>query len=143
MCIQPADAVNIAGAGKILAARRPVASRQSRHDAKGKRKVNGRLTRSGVFGLGDDVGPMLDGLPRLADRLGEGVLFVEVFPLAAVIQLHQMTQGTAGPEQLPFGILALNFDGERLGHILILSWTCFGLGLRRCDCVSFQFQRKS
>jgi hypothetical protein len=38
--MQPADAVNVAGAGKNLAAPRPVTSRQNRRDPKGKQKVN-------------------------------------------------------------------------------------------------------
>jgi hypothetical protein len=42
--------------------------------------------------------------------------------LAAVVQLYQVTQSATGAEQLPFGILALNFDGERLGHDLVTSW---------------------
>ena len=70
----------------------------------------------GVLGLGHDIGPMIDGLPRLADRLGEGVLAIVGLPLAAVVELHQMAQGTTGAEELPFGILALDFHGECLGH---------------------------
>ena len=59
---------------------------------------------------------MIDGLPRLADRIGERVLAIEGLPLAAVVELHQMAQGAPGAEELPFGILALNFHGEGLGH---------------------------
>jgi hypothetical protein len=59
---------------------------------------------------------MLDGLPRLTDRLGESLLFIEGFPLAAFVELDEMTQGAARGEQLPLGILALDVDGQGFGH---------------------------
>ena len=59
---------------------------------------------------------MIDGLSRLPDSLSKSVLAIEGLPLAAVVELHQMAQGAAGAEELPFGILALDFHGEGLGH---------------------------
>jgi hypothetical protein len=59
---------------------------------------------------------MIDGLSRLSDSLGKSVLAVEGLPLAAVVELHQMAQGATGAEELPFGVLALDFHGEGLGH---------------------------
>jgi hypothetical protein len=59
---------------------------------------------------------MIDELPGLTDRVGKSVLSIEVFPLAAVVQLDQMTQGATGAEELPFGIYALDFRGVCLGH---------------------------
>ena len=55
---------------------------------------------------------MIDGLSGLTDRVGERVLTIEVFPLAAVVKLHQMAQSAPGAEELPFGILALDFHGQ-------------------------------
>jgi hypothetical protein len=59
---------------------------------------------------------MIDRLPRLTDSLCKSVLAIKGLPLAAVVELHQMAQGTTGAEELPFGILALDFHGECLGH---------------------------
>jgi hypothetical protein len=59
---------------------------------------------------------MIDRLPRLADRLGEGVFAIEGLPLAAVVEFHQMAQGAPGAEELSFGVLALDFHGECFGH---------------------------
>jgi hypothetical protein len=59
---------------------------------------------------------MFDGLSRFADRLGESILFVVMAPLSTVIHLDEMTQCATGAEELLFGITALDFDGEGLGH---------------------------
>jgi hypothetical protein len=60
---------------------------------------------------------LLDGLPRFADRLGEGFfLFIIMPPLTAVVQFDKVSQCPAGGEQLPFGVLALDFRGRAFGH---------------------------
>jgi hypothetical protein len=59
---------------------------------------------------------VVDRVSRLAHRVSEHLFFVEILPHAAVVELDKMGQGTAGPEKLPFGILALNFDGRSFGH---------------------------
>ena len=43
---------------------------------------------------------MIDGLPRLTDSLSKCVLAIEVLPLAAIVELHQMTQGAPSAEEL-------------------------------------------
>src|SRR5262245_5105882 len=112
MCIQPADTVNVVGASRLRDFGRP----EGRTEA---RPVNASLTasaRSRGVALGDDAGPMVDGLARLADSLGEGVLAIEVLPLAAVVELDEMAERAAGAKKLPFGVLALDFGGKGLGH---------------------------
>jgi hypothetical protein len=59
---------------------------------------------------------MFDGLSRFTDGLGKSVLFVMMAPLSAVIHLDEMAQSSAGAEELLFGIVTLDFDGEGLGH---------------------------
>jgi hypothetical protein len=71
---------------------------------------------SDAFGLGNDIAPVLDGLPGLANRLGKCFLFVEAFPLAVVVKLDEMTQRLPGAVELSLGILVLDFDRKCLGH---------------------------
>jgi hypothetical protein len=74
-----------------------------------------RLQLSGVR-LGDYVAPVLDGVPGLPNRFGEGVVFVERLPLAAFVKLDEMTQCAARGKQLPLGIFVLDVKRERFGH---------------------------
>src|SRR5579872_6833747 len=62
------------------------------------------------------IGPVLDGMPGLTHGLGKGVLLVVEAPLAVVVHFDQMTERAARAEKLPFGVLALDFGGESLGH---------------------------
>jgi len=85
------------------------------------RAVNGRAICStagppGVLEFGNDVRPMIDGLPSLADRLGKGVLLVDETPSAIVIHFHEMAQCATGVEELPFGNLAMDLGCGWLGH---------------------------
>lgn len=58
----------------------------------------------------DQAGPMLDGLACLADRLGKRLfLFVVHAPMALVVHFDEMSQCAAGSEQLPLGVIALDF----------------------------------
>ena len=59
---------------------------------------------------------MIDGLSCLANRLGECVVLIVVAPLPVVVHLDEMSQGSPGAEELPFGIVALDFSRERLCH---------------------------
>jgi hypothetical protein len=65
---------------------------------------------------------MIDGLPSLANRFGKSFfLFVEEAPLALLVHLDEMSQGAPGTEQLPFGVVALDFRGAGFGHWLAVS----------------------
>ena len=64
-----------------------------------------------------------DGLARLPDRFGEGLLLIEVPPLAALVQLHEMTQCPARGEKLPLGMFVLHFGSQGLRHCASLTGT--------------------
>ena len=72
-------------------------------------------SRSAVT-LADDLGPMLDGFSGLANRLGEGVVLIVVTVLPVVVHLDEMSQCPPGGEELPFGVVALDFGRKRLCH---------------------------
>ena len=54
-------------------------------------QLNGVCLGFGLgFGFSHGVRPQIDGVARLPDRFGEGLLLIEVPPLAALVQLHEM-----------------------------------------------------
>jgi hypothetical protein len=63
-----------------------------------------------------DARPAIDGLPRPADCLGKNLFPIEALPLAAIVKLNEVSQGTARTEKLTLGVLALHVCCERLGH---------------------------
>jgi len=71
-----------------------------------------------------DVRPEINGLPRLADCLDKNLLFVEAFPLAAIVKLDKMRQGTARTKKLPLCVLALHVCCERPSHGKSLAKKC-------------------
>src|ERR1700733_5585921 len=67
----------------------------------------------------DDAGPVIDRLPCIAYRFGKRFFFLVVeAPLALIVHLDQMGQCPPGAEKLAFGIVALDFGSQSLGHRL-------------------------
>lgn len=72
-------------------------------------RLDGFRFRLGV-GLGDGIGPHVNGLARLPDSLSESLFLIKVPPLAALVELNKMTQRPARGEKLPFGVSTLHFS---------------------------------
>ena len=67
--------------------------------------------------MADDIVPMLNSMPCFADSFRESVFSLIVqAPLAAVIHFDEVRQGALGAKKLAFGVVALNFGGQLLGH---------------------------
>src|SRR5579872_6393379 len=87
-------------------------------------QLNGVCLGFGLgFGFGHGARPRIDDLPRLPDRFGEGLLLIEVPPLAALVQLHEMTQCPARGEKLPLGMFVLHFGSQGFRHCASLTGT--------------------